>query len=362
METFRKETSHRNEEAYHEDLKKALMIGIHGENDALAKLGETQQLKAMTLSITTRGIGFGITQTLFTAYSINENIILPSSLTLYRISLALLEAKLEALKEDYPLVARNSAITYPYDVSSRLNHLAKTITVAPTPLVKSINALGIIKRDGCVYIPAVRDDLVDRDDNFVPRPESVMYSNLRKVVVALADATTPERVRTYFEMHNPIPGAQFEGHILLNPEEIMPEAYNYDDLQRDIRIVQPFLTKLQKHVPKLVAGTIDFKSSGKSSLFISNEMESLRIPNRVRGQALNNWYQDCLPTGNITTYYSKFPELTATDRLEGQINLFGEIPDRVNIRYPFYITRDPEQCPIEISSDYHGIHQVLYGT
>lgn len=70
----------------------------------------------------------------------------------------------------------------------------------------------------------------------------------------------------------------------------MPENYTLDDLQREIRTIQPFLIKLQKYVPKLVSGIIDFKTSGKTSLFISNELENLSIPNRPRGQELNQWY------------------------------------------------------------------------
>ncbi|CAH0730430.1 unnamed protein product, partial [Brenthis ino] len=193
----------------------------------------------------------------------------------------------------------------------------------------------MIVRDGVVYIPAVMDNLTNRDGEFVPRPETVMYSNLRDTVVALANPATPERIRTYFEQHNPIPGATFENHVLANPDEIMPEGYTLDDLQREIRTIQPFLIKLQKHVPKMVSGTMDFKSTGNNSLFISNELEDLRIPNRPRNQPLQQWHFDCLPLGNIRTYFARW-DIPAADRLEGQINLFGEYPDRANVRWPFY--------------------------
>ncbi|CAH0721912.1 unnamed protein product, partial [Brenthis ino] len=216
----------------------------------------------------------------------------PTCFGLYGIFLATMEAKLEGLKSDYPLVSRNGELTYPYLASARLQHLAKTVTVAPAPLVKVINAVGIIKRDGFVYLPAVRANLRDINNEFVPRPETVLYSNLRETVVALANPHTPERTRTYFEQHNPIPGAIFENHVLQNPDEIMPDDYGLEELQREIRVIQPFLIKLQKHVPKLVSGVLDFKSTGKPSLFISNEMENLRIPNRARNQDIQDWYRN----------------------------------------------------------------------
>lgn len=116
----------------------------------------------------------------------------------------------------------------------------------------------------------------------MPRPESVMFTNLRQTVSALANPNTPEPVRTYFESHNPIPGASFRNHVLVNPDEIIPDDYTLDDLQREIRTIRPFMIKLQKHVPKLVSGVLDFISAGKPSLFISNELENLRVPNRPR--------------------------------------------------------------------------------
>lgn len=90
---------------------------------------------------------------MFTAVTINENIVPPSYHVLYRIFLATMEAKLEGLKSDYPLVSRDSKLTYSYSASARLQHLAKTFTVAPTLLVRLINAVGIVKRDGVVYLP-----------------------------------------------------------------------------------------------------------------------------------------------------------------------------------------------------------------
>lgn len=262
MEDFRRRKSTEYAEAYQEEIRKTLLVGVHGEDDALARLGETQQQRACTLSVTTRGVGLGICQTMYTAITINENILLPSVYSLYRIFLAVTEAKLESLKSDYPLTSRHSDLTFKYSISSKMQHLARTVTVAPTPLVKLINAIGIIKKDGAIYLPAVHDTVRSREEEVIPLPENILYSNLRETVLALSNERTPVRHRIHFEDHNSIPGAKFVNHVLVNAEEIMPAEFNFDDLQREIRIIQPFLIKLQKHVPKLVSGNVDFKTTG----------------------------------------------------------------------------------------------------
>lgn len=69
MEDFRLRKGQQSEQILQDDLKKLLFVDTTG-----AKLGEIQQLRAITLSITTRAIGFGISQTVFTAISIKIQI------------------------------------------------------------------------------------------------------------------------------------------------------------------------------------------------------------------------------------------------------------------------------------------------
>ncbi|RZF41579.1 hypothetical protein LSTR_LSTR000293 [Laodelphax striatellus] len=72
----------------------------------------------------------------------------------------------------------------------------------------------------------------------------------------------------------------------------------------DIAEMPPFLSQLQRKVPKLVSGTVNPKSPGSTSLFIANKMESLKIPHRAPDQTLENYYKVCLPTGNIHDYWA----------------------------------------------------------
>lgn len=135
-------------------IKTSLHPGAKSSEDVLAKIGENQTLKAITLSITTRGIGLGLCHLNFIAVSYHE-IVVPSVYAQYRVFLAVLEAKLQNLKTAYPLPARDTELTYNYQVNADLLHVAQTVTIAPEPIKRLINAVGIISYDEGVYIPAV---------------------------------------------------------------------------------------------------------------------------------------------------------------------------------------------------------------
>jgi hypothetical protein len=359
-EKFREDKGDREVQLDQERIKDKLFVGTAGEDDALARLQESQTLKAITLSITTRGIGFGLCHLVFLSSSYNNRITIPNIYAMYRSYLGVVEAKLQLIKRDYPLPARNSESTYDYQIDATVLSVAQTVTVAPEPIRRIINAIGIIKHEEKVYIPAVSTDRYDNRERFVPRPEALMLSNLRTVVVSLSNPQTPEVYRTRFEANNPIPGAIWANHLLQNPDEIIPANYDLQEgLRNDILVLAPYMAQLQKHVPKMIRGAIDYKSAGKISAFIANEMETLVTPPRNAGEDLAAYYRRCIPVGNIYNYFSPV-KLTAADRLEGQITLLGEQPTMENYMRPLYTFRDENVCSYEMASDYKGVAQIMY--
>lgn len=348
----------RTTEKINDVIRATLHPGATSSEDLLAKIGETHTLKAITLSISTRAIGFGLCHLNFIAVTYNE-IQIPNVYSQYRVFLAVLEAKLENLKRHYPLPARDTELVERYQVDAMLLHVAQTATIAPEPIQRVINAVGIITYDEGIYIPAVSRGQDDERGRFVPRPENILYSTLRKTVEALASPATPDRYRRRFEENNPIPGAIWENHLLTNADEIMPLNYTTDHLREDIALLSPYLSKLQKHVPKMVGGTIDFKSVGKLSSFVCNKMSGLHIPSRLPAEALDVYYRRAYPRGNIHDY-SCFAKLTAADRLEGQLNLLGELPTFGNYIHPVYSIRSETICRYEYHSDYQAMAQIMY--
>ena len=123
-ETMKKDT---------ERLKSELFVGIN-EEEALAKIAETQSLRAQMLSITTRGIGTSVCHLVFISSTYHHQIAVPSIYSLFRVFLAVLESKLETIKGNYPLVARNIDAIYPYEVDATILRICQKVTVAPEPL------------------------------------------------------------------------------------------------------------------------------------------------------------------------------------------------------------------------------------
>lgn len=83
------------------------------------------------------------------------------------------------------------------------------------------------------------------------------------------------------------------------------------------------MASLQKHVPKMVSGVIDFKSDGQKSCFVSNDIEDLRVRFRAIDQPFAEYYRNYLPEGNVMDYCS-FIKLTAAEQFDGQTILLGE--------------------------------------
>ncbi|CAG4918564.1 unnamed protein product [Colias eurytheme] len=52
--------------------------------------------------------------------------------------------------------------------------------------------------------------------------------------------------------------------------------------------------------------------------------------------------------------------LAPAERVEGQVNLLGEYPPPVNLRYPVYLMRDELAAAYDVTSDYAGICQIMY--
>ncbi|CAH0404107.1 unnamed protein product [Chilo suppressalis] len=242
------------------ELRAKLFVGSN-ENDALARLSEQQTLKAITLSITTRGIGIGICHLSYIAISYHTNIQIPSIYAFYRVSLGLLEAKLENIKKDMSVVPRYTEHCYQYRVTSDMLRVAQSVAIVPEPIKRIIDAVGHLTYEDKMYTPAVAAEVYDRRRQYVPRPEAILLSNLRNTVVALADPATPRAYRESFHQHSPIPGCIWQDDLLMNPNEIMPANYDFvDDFRRDSHLIAPYVASLQSIVqlayPSEVTGNL----------------------------------------------------------------------------------------------------------
>lgn len=127
------------------------------------------------------------------------------------------------------------------------------------------------------------------DNNFVPFAESVVLSNLRQTVLALANANVNADLRLNFRNMCAIPGTIWDAqNVLLNPDEIIPDGYNDDSLNDDIIALIAHKEYVAAKYPKyLEGGKIDWEnfSAGKD-LLVCNNMAQMHVTERIVNQPL----------------------------------------------------------------------------
>nr|QYW05750.1 MAG: coat protein [Partitiviridae sp.] len=348
-------------DAYNDRIKEKWIPGVETAEKLEIRLKETANQRAQMLSVSTRGVGVNLLTSIFTTTAYKNDIPTPNLYSLYRVTMAVLEAKIQSLKQNYPIPPRFSDEVAYLNNSADFERVCRSVIFLPKPLTTIVNSVGIVKNRNSIYIPVFNRDYNDSSDRFVPTPEGVRFSNLRKVVETLSDVNTPMQYRETFYERNCIPGAIWsEQKLLLNADEIIPAGYSHDDLSRDGIRVTPWMSNVQKHVPKLVGETVNFESTGRRSLFICNDQETLRLPDRLMNESIDSYVQRAIPEGNIKTFHSPY-EITAAERLDGQLCLLGERPIYGNFRYPIYTHRLEARCEFEYAADYLSALQLSFG-
>ncbi|AVK59491.1 coat protein [Wuhan fly virus 6] len=358
---MREKRGQENVDAYNDKIKEKWISGVETAEKLEARMKETANQRAQMLSISTRGVGVNLLTSIFTTTAYKNDIPTPNVYSLYRVALAVIEAKVQSLKPNYPIPPRFSEDIAQLNNSADFERVCRSVVFLPKPITTMVNSIGIVKNGNSIYIPTFCKDLADSEDRFVPTPEGVRFSNLRQVVTTLADPATPRQYRDAFYARNCIPGAKWnENHILMNADEIMPNNYGTEDLSRDSIRITPWMSNVQKHVPKLVGGTVSFESTGRRCLFICNDQESLRLPDRNMDETIEQYIQRAIPEGNIKTFHTPY-ELTAAERLDGQLGLLGERPIYFNLRIPIYTHRLESRCEYEFAADYLSALQLSFG-
>ncbi|XP_052852199.1 uncharacterized protein LOC128262145 isoform X2 [Drosophila gunungcola] len=279
----------------------------------------------LMLSISSRGIGFNVAMTVYQGVSQSQTLWTPDIYALYRVSLAAFEAKLRRVKEACPTICRY------------MEHVAY---LKVDPKFESVNDV--------TYLPVFPADKVDSKGHFIPRAENVIYSNLRRTVVALASPETPLPYRIIFEQDNAIPGAIWSDHVLLNADEIIPEAHSADDLDRDYRDITPWLHTLQTLAPKLFSGNLTLDTTGNKAMFLCNSQNGLRIPPRNGDEDIEVYARRMMPIGNIASFFYSPVELVAKEQFEGIACLLGERTRYKDLLLPLGVLRLEAACSFVI--------------
>lgn len=94
--------------------------------------------------------------------------------------------------------------------------------------------------------------------------------------------------------NNPIPGCEFRGRILSNADDIIPRNYSSEDLFRDIADMTNVLHFVEKHIPKMVGGQLDYDAPGTTAMLLSCDMGTLKCPYKTG--TLEEYVKVCRPT------------------------------------------------------------------
>ena len=153
----------------------------------LSRVNVHKSPQSIVLPITTRGVGFGLAY-VYKLVSSNQFIEPPSIYSIYRASLAILEAKTENAI-GYNCTLRQQEECYSIVKSAGIHRLTANFKTVLGPLKRLVNAVGPFEHSGLKYVPSAMRNIQLRD-GIQPRPENILISNLREKVVALSDELT----------------------------------------------------------------------------------------------------------------------------------------------------------------------------
>jgi hypothetical protein len=360
-EGYRDKQSTSNARELGEQLKKVLQPGV---DNVLSRLDAASNIRAITLPVTTRSMGFGSFLIMHILQEYERTPVLGNVYQLYRVTLLLFNAKVQALQHGITMAQRHLEDFAEADgLTADYMQFAKSITNMPDFITRPLNVLGQVKVYDAVYVPRIGIDVNTNDDLFIPVPEQVTYLNLRDTVVALANVETPAIYRRRFYEANPIPGAIWRGQpnnpLLQNADEIMPANYGLQNLKDDYYELRRKLQFLNDKAAKYFTKTVDFGDIGNKAMLVCNESGNLRCPDRNEGEDLIVYYPRTTLRGDVNEFWN-LQVLTGSEQSDGILSLLGEYPTTRALRYAAYSRRNPtielQYCGIS----YNCVRNVTY--
>lgn len=246
-------------------------------------------LKAITITVTTRAIGFGVTNIFLTLSSLNNVPIRGNIYQVYRESLAVFEGKLQMIKRSPSLPIRESEDYVETRPNAELETTIRQVSCLPDQISSVVNALGIVKVYDHMYVKKIASVSTVHNQP-VPQSENVTFTNLRQVVLALSNQATPAEHRRRFRRNCPIPGTVWnDDDILVNPDDIMPDDYGIDELNNDIIDVTQKMSFMNRKLAKYFTSPISYETTGSKALLVCNEQNGMHVKERADGENLNDY-------------------------------------------------------------------------
>lgn len=284
---------------------------------------------SVPIPITTRGIGILSQQ----FYNYSKDIFgneLPCSVhQIYRVSLIQLDVRIQCCQQETVFPSDPAVdIYYPLTYFREFNDytmMPKNFTI----IARAINSVGNFLLNDIAYqpyIPSILDidkhgiengDTIEKN-NYSLNPYLITIQNLRQILLSLADKNTPMNHRKLFIARNSMPGAIFLDDVLTNPNQILPNNYDFRMATEDILAFVNLLKmyEAREEYSHLIE-PIYFKTVGHISI-----LTTIHHP-KVAKFSL---FGDKLDYAGESTVRS-FVRTNEQDQFDGCVNLMNEYPN-----------------------------------
>ncbi|XP_046628200.1 uncharacterized protein LOC124309028 [Neodiprion virginianus] len=156
-----------------EELKKKFYPGVTDNMSAMDRLEAYNTSKVITLTVTTRAVGFSTMHIFACLYEFNNVLMRGSIYQIYRVALAVFEAKIQFTQRGVSLIMNNEEDFKHQTFNEDWMQAAKAVVVLPDQLSTIINAVGKVTVYDATYVPKLAKDNF-HEDTFIPQSELVV--------------------------------------------------------------------------------------------------------------------------------------------------------------------------------------------
>ena len=158
-----------------EALDAKLGVGLKEVEDALNQIEANKTMKAVTLLVTTRTLGFCAAQIYFQS-SAQRNPVYCNIYAFYRVNLALFEARLYNICKIQEAPTQHADEIYEVPTRPDFMQIAQTVNAYPDQVGRLVKATGPRTEGGEYFVPAFNANHYTRNGSLIPQSEHVVLS------------------------------------------------------------------------------------------------------------------------------------------------------------------------------------------
>lgn len=229
--------------------------------------------RAIPLSVSTRGVGF-TTSIVYDRSCITWNLHAISAIItihqIFRVHLWLFHLKMYLAQQIQTEAETQPGLLRRIVLRDEIRELLMTVTQVPSAFAMVLDVAGKVDTPQNIYHLGYPEPLADDDDPARFRSLVMAPDTMRNFVEAMADIATPVEIRNDIILHNSIPGANYVGGILQNPNDVWPADYE-QLLVQEVHAYKLWITRVQPRLPKAFFTNVEWSGRATSGALWSTE-------------------------------------------------------------------------------------------